>query len=267
MSETTPESSPAAEPPREWVEALLEREEFVRDFLDSLAQARMSGEHEEVRERLRGFAESQPLVFEAVKRAVGDDETFITELRKQFNEDGEALEEALSTVDEFGTKYEAFRTEMDIVWMEQAYGLWNPQPEMYSVTKYNDGLSMPTLEFTLSSGDTPLTTAEMPASQSLALAEILLRRSTELLHHALENDDQVDPTEQRSVADSTRQLTDGINQLQSVMGRYLNDAGLVFEEVDDPDWDELAGERNGYSGDDVGPDFGSGTDDDDSNGD
>lgn len=240
MSESSATSSSTADPPRRWVDALLAQEEFVRDFLDSLAQARLAGEHEEIREQIRGFAESHPSMFEAVKRTLDDEETFVTEVRKQYTKGEDDVEDVLETLDDLASTYDALQSEFQIVWVEQAYGLWNTQPEVHSVTKYNEQLSMPTLEFTLSSGETPLANAEVPASQSLALAEILLRRTTDLLQHAAENDDMIDVGEQRSIADATRQLTKDVNRLQSVMGHYLNDANLVFESVDDPDWEQSA---------------------------
>lgn len=217
-----------ADPPRRWVEALLESEEEVRSVLDETRDAHLLGEYETVRERLRAFSRAEDGIFRAVALVVLDSEGFYDDLDAQYDEAETAPTDDLRA---FGAEYDRLSEEFGLIYSELSHDLRNPMPALRRGFRYSRGVKLPLLDYDLYSGDVKLCQFVHPPSQALVLARSIVANTSRLLEHVEENDDEVAPTELELLALVYEDLEAELSNLEALVDRDPGEDGADEPEV------------------------------------
>lgn len=188
------------EMPKALVEDFLEQEAGTRAFLDELQKLAAEGRHDEVRKRLREFAEHSQGAFFTVALSLGGTAQFFADVEAQMDaETGELLRELEAT---YGTLAEEF----SIVRTEQTQDRKNPVTSMSASTTYRDDEEVPLIEYAPLSGDVQLTESRESPEEVLQVAHFLVQSTTDALEVALEEDQAVNTEELSSLIDRREEL-------------------------------------------------------------
>lgn len=193
-----------AEAPREMPKALVEdflaQEAGTRAFLDDLQKLAAEGRHDEVRERLRAFAEQSQGAFFTVALSLGGTAQFFADVEAQMDpEVGELLRDLETT---YGTLAEEF----SIVRTEQTQDRKNPITSISVSTRYLPEEEVPLVEYAPLSGDRQLAESRESPEEVLQVAHFLVQATTDALEEALENNQTVNTEELSGLIDRRDQL-------------------------------------------------------------
>jgi len=188
------------EMPKALVEDFLEQEAGTRAFLDELQKLAAEGRHDEVRDRLRAFAEHSQGAFFTVALSLGGTAQFFADVEAQMDtETGEILR---GLEDTYGTLADEF----SIVRTEQTQDRKNPVTSMSASTTYRDEEEVPLIEYTPLSGELSLAESRESPEEVLQVAHFLVQSTTDALEVALDEDQTVNTEELSSLIDRREEL-------------------------------------------------------------
>lgn len=220
-----------SEPPRTWVEELIESEESVRNVLDEIHEQHLLGNYETVRERLRAFAEAESGIFRVISFAALDVESFYDDLAEQYDD-----EPPQQTLKEIGQRYEPLRSELELVFAETFHGYHNPSPSMIRQLRYSESTNMPRLAFEVYSGDVELSRFDYPPSQALTLAGLIIEGVGELLEQATTNADKISARELERSSAVHEQIEADLQHVQDYLPKTdTSETDSALAEFDDDD--------------------------------
>lgn len=196
------------EMPKALVEDFLEQEAGTLAFLDELQKLAAEGQHEEVRDRLRQFAEHSQGAFFTVGLSLSGTAQFFADVEAQMDaETGEKLRELANT---YGTLTEAFR----IVRSEQTQNRRNPVTSLSASTTYHSDEEVPLVEYSPMSGELELYDSRESPEEVLQVAHFLVQATTDALDAALENDRTVNTEELSGLIDRREELESELSKLR-----------------------------------------------------
>lgn len=187
------------------VEAFLERERGTRALLDELEQLSIEGRHEEVRRRIREFAEHSQSAFFAVALALTNSKHFFGDVEAQLGV-GPA-----DTLRELAETYPTLAEPFGVVRMEVGNNRKNPMTGMDVTTSYHAEEEVPLIAYTAHSGDLVLHESRGSPQEILRSASYLVQATNDSLEAALEQDHSVN-------TDELSELIDRREQLESELG-------------------------------------------------
>ncbi len=187
------------------VEEFLQRERGTRALLDELERLAIEGDHEEVRQRVRTFAENNRSTFFAVALALTNSKHFFGDVESQL---GVGPADKLREVaDTYPTLAEPF----SIVRMEVANDRKNPVTGMDVTTSYHEAEEVPLIAYTAHSGNVALYESRGTPQEVLHSASHLVQATNDALEAALEKDHSVN-------TDELSELIDRREKLESELG-------------------------------------------------
>ncbi len=201
------------EPPqqREWVEAFFKHEPSIRGLLDELEEERLLGNHDTVRDQLRSFAQAHDGVFRVVALSVLDVDPFYTDLQAQYDVATAPIEELQA----FGSDYHLLEEPLELVFLEEIYGYYNPSPSVARRWRYDESRQMPRVAIELYSGEVSVGEFEQPPGQALTVAGLIIDSVAELLERANSHDDPITTGELDRVTELCEELTRDIERMET----------------------------------------------------
>jgi hypothetical protein len=182
------------------VEEFLQREAGTRALLDELEQLSLEGNHEDVRRRIREFAEHSRNTFFAVALALTNSKHFFGDVEAQL---GVGPADKLRTIAE---TYPTLAEPFGIVRMEVANDRKNPMTGMDVTTSYHAEEEVPLIAYTAHSGDLVLHDSRGSPQEVLQSASYLVQATNDALEAALEKDHSVNTDELSDLIDRREQL-------------------------------------------------------------
>jgi hypothetical protein len=199
---------PPREMPKSIVEDFLAKEPGTRAFLDDLQRLAAEGRDGEVRERLRGFADSSQGAFFTVALSLGGSAQFFADVEAQMGADVGA------TLRELETAYGTLSEEFDIVRMEQTQDRHNPVTGMSVSTTYRTEEETPLVEYAPLSGAVTLAESRESPEEVLQVAGFLVQATTDALEAALDGDQPVNTEELSALIDRREDLESDLGALR-----------------------------------------------------
>jgi hypothetical protein len=187
------------------VEAFLDRERGTRALLDELEQRRLAGEHDEVRERIRAFAEHSRSTFFTVALALTNSKHFFGDVEAQL---GVGVADRLRDLAE---TYPTLAEPFSVVRMEVANDRRNPMTGMDVTTSYHAEEEVPLIAYTAHSGEVVLHESRGSPQEVLQSASYLVQATNDALEAALDEDHSVN-------TDELSELIDRRERLESELG-------------------------------------------------
>lgn len=193
--------------PVELATAYQEYERGTRTLLDDLERATIEGNHQEVRERIRAFADTRQKVFFAVSLALNDSEGFFQEVESKLGRETAAEFEELRET--YGSLAEPF----NLVRLEVARERQNPITNIDVRTAYSTEQEVPLVSYTVSSGGVELHEYQGTPQEALQSAGYIVQATNESLESALEADRSVNTDELSGLIDRYEKLESELNTL------------------------------------------------------
>jgi len=190
------------------VEAYLEHERGTRALLDDLEKLSIEGKHEELRDRIREFADSNQEVFYTVALALTNS--------KQFYGDVEA-ELGVGPADklrDLGETYPSLAEPFYLVRVEVTNDRRNPITELDVTTSYHREEEVPLVSYTASSGGVGLYDYRGAPHEVLQTAIFLVEATNDSLEASLSKNHSVNTDELSELIDRHEQLESELNALQ-----------------------------------------------------
>jgi archaellum component FlaC len=194
--------------PKALVEDFLEQEAGTRAFLDELQRLAAEGRHDEVRDRLRDFADHSQGAFFTVALSLGGTAQFFADVEAQMDAaTGEKLRDLEET-------YGTLADEFSIVRSEQTQNRLNPVTSLSASTTYESEEEVPLVEYTPLSGDLELFDSRESPEEVLQAAHFLVQATTDALEQATEHDQAVNTEELSALIDRRDELEMELSRLR-----------------------------------------------------
>jgi hypothetical protein len=190
------------------VEAYLERERGVREFLDELEALTVRGEHEAVRERLRSFAETDRAAFFAVALALTGSPHFYGDVESQLDVS------AADALRDLGDTYPTLAEPFALVRMEVAGDRQNPVTGLDVTTTYDAEQEVPLVAYTALSGDVGLFESRGSPQEVLSTATYVVQATNDALEAAMAGDHPVATDELSELIDRREELESELSTLR-----------------------------------------------------
>jgi archaellum component FlaC len=194
--------------PKALVEDYLEQEPGTRAFLDELQKLAAEGRHDEVRDRLRDFADHSQGAFFTVALSLGGTAQFFADVEAQMDP---ATGEKLRDLEE---SYGNLAEEFSIVRSEQTQNRLNPITSLSASTTYESEEEVPLVEYTPLSGDRELFDSRESPEEVLQAAHFLVQATTDALEQATEHDQKVNTEELSALIDRREELEMELSRLR-----------------------------------------------------
>lgn len=193
--------------PGEVASAFLERERGTRALLDDLDRAALEGNHDEVRERIRSFANEDRAVFLAVALSfVGPDE-YLEGVEQQL--DAETAQKLENLTSEYRSLAEPFK----LVKLEETNDRTNPITSIDVQTAYSREKEVPFVQYTVSSGNVELYERKGTPQEVLEAAAYIIQGTNDSLAAALDAGHSVNTDELSGLIDRHQKLEEELNTL------------------------------------------------------
>ena len=215
-----------AMPPRSWVDALLESDDAIRCLLDEAQQAHLRGASEEARETLRGFARSEPGMFQAVALGSMESEQFYRDLTEQYPTDDAPIDDLKS----FCRHYTLLTDEIQVTVSEQFQDVHNPDPRIRSRFRYSRS-QHPLVAYSVHSGEVELCEFVHYPSQVLSLAVQLVETAGDLLERVERNENGFSEFECDRLARTYQHLHEQVSRTERFVD--TDDTELAAESASD----------------------------------
>ncbi|MXR50840.1 hypothetical protein GRX03_04365 [Halovenus sp. WSH3] len=193
------------------VEEYLKRERGTLALLDELEQLSIEGEHEQLRERIRRFAEHNQQVFYTVALSLTGSEKFFGDVESQLG--GEAADKLRELSDTYPTLAEPF----SLVRMEVASDRYNPLTGLDVTTTYHSQEEVPMVSYTAYSGGVDLYEYRGSPEEVLQSASYLVQATNDSLEAALQQDHSVNTDELSELIDRREKLESELNYLHDLI--------------------------------------------------
>lgn len=190
------------------VEEYLDRERGTRALLDELEQLTLEGEHQEVRERIRGLAETNAGVFFAVALSLTGSKQFFGDVEAQL--DVTAADRLRELPETYPTLAEPF----SVVRTEQSHDRHNPVTSLNTTTTYHAEEERPLIHYGMRSGDVTLFEASESPQEVLQVATYLVQATTDSLEAALDQQHTVNTEELSGLIDRREELETELDTLR-----------------------------------------------------
>ena len=187
--------------------AYEERERGVRALLDDLDRAALEGNHSEVRERIRTFADEEREVFLAVALALAGTEEFFEQVER------ERTQEVATALETIGEEYPSLSDPFRLVRLEVSKERTNPITSIDVVTAYDTDRETPLVGYTVSTGDVELYEHRGTPQEVLDVAAYIVQGTNDSLTAALEGGHSVNTDELSGLIDSHQKLESQLNTL------------------------------------------------------
>ena len=197
-----------AEMPGAVVTQYLAREAGVRALLDDLERQALEGRHEEVRERIRTFAEESQPVFYTVALALTGSTHFFGDVESQL---GVGPADRLRDLAE---TYPSLADPFGIVRMEVSGDRHNPVTALDVTTTYHAEEEVPLVRYTAHSGELPLYDATSSPQEVLQTATFLVQATNDALDAAVEGDEAINTDELSELIDRREELESELSVLR-----------------------------------------------------
>jgi len=190
------------------VEAYLDRERGIRAFLDEVDALAVEGDHEAVRERIRGFAANDRAAFFAVALALTNSAHFFGDVEAQLDVTAaDALRDLAET-------YPALAEHFGVVRMEVAGDRHNPVTGLDVTTTYDADQEVPLVTYTAHSGDVELCESRGSPAEILATATYVVQATNDALEAATSDDHPVNTDELSELIDRREELESELSVLR-----------------------------------------------------
>lgn len=190
------------------VEDFLQREQGTRRLLDELEQLSLEGNDEDVRQRIREFAEHSRSTFFAVALALTNSKHFFGDVEAQL---GVGPADKLRDLAE---TYPTLTEPFSIVRMEVANDRKNPMTGMDVTTSYHAEEEVPLIAYTAHSGEMVLYESRGSPQEVLQSASYLVQATNDALEAALDQDHSVNTDELSELIDRREQLESELSHLR-----------------------------------------------------
>lgn len=190
------------------VEEYLEHERGTRALLDELEKLSIEGEHEELRERIRAFAEHNREVFYTVALALTNSPHFFGDVEAQL---GVGPADKLRDLAE---TYPSLAEPFSLVRVEVTKDRHNPVTELDVTTSYHREEEVPLVSYTASSGGMDLYDYKGSPHEVLQTATFLVEATNDSLEAALAQNHSVNTDELSELIDRREKLESELNTLQ-----------------------------------------------------
>ncbi|WP_136687335.1 hypothetical protein [Halorhabdus amylolytica] len=190
------------------VEEYLEREAGVRALLDDLERQALEGDHEEVRERVRGLAEENRSVFFTVALSLTGSAQFFGDVEAQLDVT------AADRLRDLADTYPALAEPFSVVRNEQARDRHNPVTGLETTTSYHAEEALPLIRYTVRSGDVDLYEGCESPEEVLGVATQFVRSTTDALEAAMDDDFSVNTEELSNLIDRREELESELDRLR-----------------------------------------------------
>lgn len=190
------------------VETFLARERGTRALLDELQRLAVEGRHDEVRERVRGLADSDEAVFYTVAFSLSRSRQFFGDVEAQID---------VSTADrlrDLADTYGSLTDDFAIVRTERSEDRYNPVTDLRYSVSYHRGVDSPIVSYAPLSGELELFESRGRPSEALHLSTDLLEAATDALEVALEEDYSVNTDELSDLIDRRERLESTLSRLR-----------------------------------------------------
>lgn len=190
------------------VEEFLHRERGTRALLDELERMAVEGNHAEVRQRIRTFAQNNRNTFFAVALALTNSKHFFGDVEAQL---GVGPADTLRDVAE---TYPTLAEPFSIVRMEVGNERKNPITGMDVTTSYHAEEEVPLIGYTTHSGSMELYEHRGSPQEVLQSASQLVQATNDALNAALEKNHSVNTDELSELIDRREQLESELGTLR-----------------------------------------------------
>ena len=190
------------------VEEYLEREAGVRALLDDLDRQALSGDHEGVRERIRGLAEENRSVFFTVALSLTGSAQFFGDVEAQLDVT------AADRLRDLADTYPALAEPFSVVRNEQARDRRNPVTGLETTTSYHAEEALPLIRYTVKSGNVDLYEGCESPEEVLGVATQFVRSTTDALEAAMDDDFSVNTEELSNLIDRREELESELDRLR-----------------------------------------------------
>lgn len=190
------------------VEEYLAHERGTLVLLDEFEKLSIEGEHEELRERVRAFAESNREVFYTVALALTNSPHFFGDVEAELGgEPADKLRELAET-------YPALAEPFSLVRVEVTNDRHNPVTELDVTTSYHREQEVPMIAYTASSGRVPLYDFRGSPHEVLQTAVYLVEATNDSLEASLTGNHSVNTDELGELIDRHERLESEITTLR-----------------------------------------------------
>ena len=196
------------EMPGALVEEYLQCERGTLALLDELEKLSIEGEHEQLRNRIRAFAENNQQVFFAVAISLTGSKHFFGDVEAQLGVGpADKLRELAET-------YPSLAEPFNLVRMEVSNDRRNPVTSMDVTTAYHAEEEVPLVSYTAYSGGVELYDHRGSPQEVLQSASYLVQATNDALEASLEQNHSVNTDELSELIDRREKLESELNLLR-----------------------------------------------------
>jgi len=196
------------EMPGALVEEFLQCERGTRALLDDLEKLSIEGEHEQLRERVRNFAESNQEVFYTVALSLTGSRHFYGDVEAQLGV------EAADRLRDLAETYPTLAEPFSLVRMEVSNDRRNPITGLDVTTTYHTDEEVPLVGYTAYSGGVELYDFRGSPREVLESASYLVQATNDALEASLQQEHSVNTDELSELIDSHEALESELNDLR-----------------------------------------------------
>ena len=193
------------------VEEFLQRERGTLALLDELEKLSIEGEYDQLRERIRTFAQNNQEVFYTVALALTGSEHFFGDVESQLG--GESADKLRELADTYPSLSEPF----SLVRMEISNERHNPLTGLDVTTTYHSEEEVPLVAYTAYSGGVDLFEYRGSPQEVLQSASYLVQATNDSLEAALREDHSVNTDELSELIDRREKLESELNHLHDLI--------------------------------------------------
>ncbi|WP_267161617.1 hypothetical protein [Halovenus salina] len=190
------------------VEEFLDHERGTRALLDEFEKLSIEGEYEQLRERIREFAENNQEIFYTVALALTNSPHFFGDVEAQLGV-GPA-----DTLRDLAETYPSLAEPFYLVRLEVTQDRHNPVTELDVATSYHREEEVPLVSYSASSGGVTLYDYKGAPHEVLQTATFLVEATNDSLEAALAQNHSVNTDELSELIDRREQLESQLNALQ-----------------------------------------------------
>jgi hypothetical protein len=198
----------STEMPGALVEEFLQRERGTRALLDELEKLSIEGNHEELRDRIRTFAENNQEVFYTVALALTGSKHFFGDVESQLGVG------AADRLRDLAETYPSLAEPFGLVRMEVANDRRNPLTGLDVTTTYHAEEEVPIVAYTAFSGDLDLYDYRGTPHEVLQTATYLVQATNDSLEASLQQHHSVNTDELSELIDRHETLESELNALR-----------------------------------------------------
>lgn len=199
---------PSGELPGMLAEEYLQREAGVRALLKDLDRQALEGDHEAVRERIRGLAETDQGVFFTVALSLTGSAQFFGDVEAQLDVT------AADRLRDLAETYPALEQPFNVVRREQAHDRKNPVTGLQTTTTYHAEEALPLIRYTVSSGSVDLYEGCESPEEILGIATQFVQSTADSLEAALDEEFSVNTEELSNLIDRREELESELDRLR-----------------------------------------------------